>query len=143
MQNYSQVKLRKESLVLKCSERSGQVKTAAGVYSPTAVFLSLMKVGPDPTSPAAVARPGSEVQSVPLVPQPRAVLAVELTEPAPVLLDGRVLLHQQGLGDVRLVVPDHHVALKLHQRRRRRAEDGGKMSLACGSDGTKESLSPR
>lgn len=111
----------------------------AGIYSlPTGVFLSLMKVGPDPTSsPAAAARPGSEVQSVPLVLQPRAVLAVELTEPAAVLQDGRVLLHQERLGDVGLVVPDHHVPLKLHQRRRRRrAEDGGEMR-------TKESLSPR
>lgn len=55
----------------------------------------------------------SEVQSVVLELQPRAVLTVELTEPAPVLLDGWVLLHQERLGDVLLIIPDHHVTLKL------------------------------
>lgn len=55
----------------------------------------------------------SEVQRVVLVAQPRAVITVKLTEPPPVFLDGRVLLHQQGLRDVLLIVPDHHVPLKL------------------------------
>lgn len=71
----------------------------------------------------------SEVQSVTLVLQSWAVLAVELTEPAAVLLDGRVLFHQERLGDVRLVVPDHHVPLKLRQREEEERKDGGKMSL--------------
>lgn len=56
--------------------------------------------------------------------QPRAVLAVELTEPAPVLLDGLVLLHQQRLGDVPLIIPDHHVALKLCTRNHRNRNHG-------------------
>lgn len=55
----------------------------------------------------------SPVQGVMLVAQLRAVLTVELTEPAPVSLDGRVLLHQHGPGDVRLIVPNHHIPLKL------------------------------
>jgi len=60
---------------------------------------------------------GSEVQRVPLVGQPGTARAVELTVPAPVFLDGQVLLHQEWLGDVLLVVPDHHVTLKLQRRR--------------------------
>lgn len=32
-------------------------------------------------------------------------------------LDGRVLLHQKRLGNIFLIVPDHHVPLKLKQRR--------------------------
>lgn len=55
----------------------------------------------------------SEVQSVLLVLEPGAVLAVKLTEPAPVPLDGAVLLHQYRLSHVLLIVPDHHVSLEL------------------------------
>lgn len=55
----------------------------------------------------------SEVQCVMLVPQSGAVVTVELTEPAAVLLNSWVLFHQHGLGDVLLIVPDHHVSLKL------------------------------
>lgn len=58
-------------------------------------------------------RERSEVQCVVLVAQARTVITVKLTEPPPVFLDGRVLLHQQGLRDVLLIVPDHHVPLKL------------------------------
>ena len=57
--------------------------------------------------------------------QPGAVVAVELAEPASVLLDGRVLLHQQGLGDVRLVVPDHHVPFKLKHKTNQTFIDSG------------------
>ena len=68
---------------------------------------------PPPPHPSPHLQGGSEVQTVALELQPWAVLTVELTEPAPVLLDGWVLLHQKRLGDVLLIIPDHHVALKL------------------------------
>lgn len=51
--------------------------------------------------------------------QPWAVLSVELAEPATVPLDGRVLLHQQRLGDVLLIVPDHHIPFKLEGERKK------------------------
>lgn len=60
----------------------------------------------------------SEVQRVVLEAQTWAVLAVELTKPAAVFLDGRVLFHQQRFRDILLIVPNHHVPLKLPTRRR-------------------------
>lgn len=59
---------------------------------------------------------GSEVQSIPLILQPRAVLAVELAEPTAVSPNSGVLLNQERLGDVRLVVPDHHVTFELYRQ---------------------------
>lgn len=64
---------------------------------------SLRLVGP---SPIQLSRPGIVFS---------AVLAVELGEPAPVPQDGGIFLHQQRIGEELLVVPDHHVPLKLVQ----------------------------
>lgn len=55
----------------------------------------------------------SEVQGVMLVAQSRAVVAIELTEPASVFLNSWVFLHKHRFGDIRLVVPDHHISFKL------------------------------
>lgn len=76
--------------------------------------LQLQEIStPDP------ARSGpSEVQGVVLVLKRRAVFAVELLIPEPMLPNGGVLLHQQRVGDVLLIVPDHHVSLKLPGERK-------------------------
>lgn len=44
---------------------------------------------------------------------PHALLAVELREPAPVLLDARILSDQQRLKQVLFVIPDGYISLKL------------------------------
>lgn len=55
----------------------------------------------------------SPVQALLLRREPGALLAVELGEPAPVLLDAGVLSDQQRLGQVLFVIPDGYIALKL------------------------------
>lgn len=55
----------------------------------------------------------SPVQALLLCQEPRALLAVELGIPAPVLLDAGVLSDQQRLGQILFVIPDGYIALKL------------------------------
>ena len=59
----------------------------------------------------------SPVQALLLRQDPRALLAVELGVPAPVLLDAGVLSDQQRLGQILFVIPDGYIALKLGGRR--------------------------